>query len=29
MVGTKNLEITGITKTGIEIPIFKNGNYAF
>ena len=29
MVGTKDLEIIGITKTGIEIPIFKNGNYAF
>lgn len=27
MIGTKDLEITGITKDGQEIPIFKNGNF--
>lgn len=29
MVGTKDLDITGITQTGSEIPVFINGNYAF
>ena len=29
MIGTNDLEITGITVTGQEIPIFKNGNFAF
>ena len=29
MVGTKDLDITGITKNGNEIPVFVNGNYAF
>lgn len=28
MIGTKDLEITGITKDGVEISIFKNGNWA-
>ena len=28
MVGTKDLEITGITKDGCEICVFKNGNWA-
>lgn len=28
MVGTKDLEITGITEDGKEIPVFKNGNFA-
>ena len=27
MIGTKDLNITGITKDGIEIPIFINGNF--
>ncbi len=27
MVGTKDLEITGITEDGEEIPIFKQGNF--
>lgn len=29
MVGTKDLEIMGTTFDGKEIPIFKNGNFAF
>ena len=29
MIGTADLEIIGITSTGAEIPIFKNGNFAF
>ena len=29
MVGTKDLEIIGTTFDGKEIPIFKNGNFAF
>ncbi|MDP4146850.1 MAG: aminopeptidase [Bacillota bacterium] len=29
MIGTKDLEITGITADGKEIPVFKNGNFAF
>ena len=27
MIGTKDLNITGITKDGQEITIFKNGNF--
>jgi aminopeptidase len=29
MIGTKDLEIMGFTKAQKEIPIFKNGNFAF
>jgi aminopeptidase len=29
MIGTEDLEILGITSTGIEVPIFKKGNIAF
>ncbi len=29
MIGTPDLEITGITESGEEIPVFKNGNFAF
>lgn len=29
MVGTKDLEITGITKDGEEVTVFKNGTWAF
>lgn len=29
MVGTKDLEIIGVTPDGREIPVFKNGNFAF
>ncbi|RKD29500.1 aminopeptidase [Thermohalobacter berrensis] len=29
MIGTKDLEIIGITAEGEEIPIFKNGNFAY
>lgn len=29
MIGTKDLEIIGITPNGKEIQIFKNGNWAF
>lgn len=29
MIGTKDLEITGITDSGEEIPVFRNGNFAF
>lgn len=29
MIGTKDLEITGTTWSGEEIPVFKNGNFAF
>ncbi|WP_341876980.1 aminopeptidase [Defluviitalea saccharophila] len=29
MIGTKDLEIMGTTFDGKEIPIFKNGNFAF
>lgn len=29
MIGTKDLEITGITAAGKEIPVFKNGDFAF
>ena len=27
MIGNKDLSITGITKEGVEVPIFKNGNF--
>ncbi len=29
MIGTKDLEITGVTASGEEIPVFKQGNFAF
>lgn len=29
MIGSKDLNITGYTKEGKEVPIFKNGNWAF
>ncbi len=29
MIGTADLEITGITATGETIPVFKNGNFTF
>ena len=29
MIGSKDLNITGYTKDGKQIPIFKNGNWAF
>ena len=29
MLGTPDLEITGITTSGEETPIFQNGNWAF
>lgn len=29
MVGTSDLQITGITEAGEEIPVFKNGNFAY
>jgi len=29
MIGTQDLEIIGITSAGVEIPVFKNGNFAF
>jgi aminopeptidase len=29
MVGTEDLEIIGITRDGKEVPVFKNGNFAF
>lgn len=29
MIGTKDLEITGITESGQEIPVFRNGNFAY
>jgi len=29
MIGTEDLEIIGITRTNEEIPIFKNGDFAF
>ena len=29
MVGTKDLDIIGITSEGKEIQIFKDGNFAF
>jgi aminopeptidase len=29
MIGTKDLEITGIAESGQEIPVFKDGNFAY
>ena len=29
MVGSPDLEITGITHDGKEIPVFRNGNFVF
>ena len=29
MVGSEDLQITGITAEGKEIPVFKNGNFAY
>jgi aminopeptidase len=29
MIGTKDLEITGITHEGKEVSVFKNGNFAY
>ena len=29
MVGSEDLEITGITHDGREIPVFRSGNFAF
>ncbi len=29
MIGSEDLEITGVTKSGERVPIFKNGNWAF
>ena len=29
MVGSRDLDITGITYDGKEIPVFKNGNFVF
>lgn len=29
MIGSKDLEIVGVTKTGDRVQIFKNGNWAF
>ncbi|NLK91737.1 MAG: aminopeptidase, partial [Bacteroidales bacterium] len=29
MIGTKDLEIDGITKAGEKIPVFRNGNFVF
>jgi len=29
MIGSKDLNITGYTKDGKKIPIFRNGNWAF
>jgi len=29
MVGSRDLEITGITHDGEEIPVFRNGNFVF
>ncbi len=29
MIGTDDLDITGITRDGKRVPIFKNGNWAF
>lgn len=29
MIGTKDLQITGITKEGTKVPIFINGNFTF
>lgn len=29
MIGTRDLEITGITESGEEIPVFRKGNFAY
>ena len=29
MIGSQDLDITGITKDGKRVPIFRNGNWAF
>ena len=29
MIGSSDLEITGITHDGREIPVFRSGNFAF
>ena len=29
MIGTKDLKITGLTHDNVEIPVFKDGNWAF
>lgn len=29
MIGTQDLEIIGITSAGVEMPVFKNGNFSF
>lgn len=29
MIGSRDLEITGITVDGKEVPVFRNGNFAF
>lgn len=29
MIGTRDLEITGITESGEEVPVFRNGNFAY
>ncbi|MGN0822709.1 MAG: aminopeptidase [Candidatus Gallimonas sp.] len=29
MIGTKDLEVIGITKNGARVPVFKAGNWAF
>jgi len=29
MIGAKDLEIIGTTAAGKEIPVFKNGDFAF
>jgi len=29
MIGTQDLAIIGVTAAGVEIPVFKNGNFAF
>ena len=28
MIGTSDLSIIGTTNTGLEIPIFENGNFS-
>ena len=29
MIGTEDMEITGVTWSGDEIPVFNKGNFAF
>ena len=29
MIGSKDLDVVGITKSGERVQIFKNGNWAF